>query len=86
MLGRFVPAYFRCPYNLTETARGHLLCRITTFYKRLETPLGFHFEMETVFSYKARAFIDDVQSGLWVAALTERVVRVVATLLYEVYD
>lgn len=38
VLGRFVPAHFRCAYNVTKTTRGRLPCRITGFYKRLEAP------------------------------------------------
>lgn len=62
---RFITLQFCCTCKLTETAQDGLLCRIPTFYKRLETPQWFHFEMDKVFSYKGRALVDDVQSGLY---------------------
>lgn len=69
-VGRFVPAYFRCAYNLTEEARDRILCRIPGCYKLLDTAQEFHFEMEPIFSYKARALIEDAQSVLRVVAIT----------------
>lgn len=54
----FVPAHFQCAYSLTKTGLDRLLCRIPACYRRLETPQGFHFEMETAFSYKAQDFVD----------------------------
>lgn len=84
-LGRFVTAHFRRGNNLTETARDCPLCRIPPFYKLLKTLQWFHFEMETLFSYQ-RALIEDVQSGLWVFAMTEHMLCVMASLLYKVYD
>lgn len=35
VLGRFLPANFRCLYNLTKVAQDCLLCKIPLFYKCL---------------------------------------------------
>lgn len=47
---------------------------------------GVPSRMETVFSYRERALIEDVQYRLWVVSMTERVLCVMSALLYEVYD
>lgn len=36
VMGRLVPAHFRCSYNLRESARNHLLYRIPWFYQGFE--------------------------------------------------
>ena len=50
---------------MTEVARDRILVRIPASYSELEVPQGFLFEKEPLFSYCARALIDDEQSGLW---------------------
>ena len=85
-LGRFIPFHFCCAYNMTEVARDRLLARIPASYSELEVPQGFLFEQEPLFSYCARALIDDEQSGLWVVAYTERVVRICSALLMTAYS
>lgn len=85
VLGRFVPFHLQCCYNLTEGARDRIFPRIPGGWGRLATAQGFLFEQEPVFSYKARALIEDPTSGLWVVAVTERVVRVCAAVLMAAY-
>lgn len=86
VLGRFVQANLCCAYNSKETAWDRLLCKIPVLYKRVQTPQGFHFKTEMIFSYKMPALLEDTKSGMWVVAVLERVVHVVVELLYEVYD
>lgn len=59
---------------------------IPDFYQRLETLQGFHFEMETIISYKAQSMLENTQSELWFVAVTKSLLHFVAALLYEVYD
>lgn len=86
MLWWFVLDHFCCSSNLTETARDLLSYKTPDFYKRLETPKGVHFEMETIFSYKARALLEDTKYGMWVGAVIERVLLFAVALLYEMYE
>ena len=71
---------------MTEVARDRLLARIPACYSSLEVPQGFLFEQEPLLSYCARALIDDGQSGLWLIAYTERVVRICSALLMRAYS
>lgn len=41
--------------------------------------------METIFCYKARASLENTHYRLWYVAVTDRVLRVGAALLYEEY-
>lgn len=83
-LCQFVPVHFRCAYHLTEVVRDRLLCRIPECNRLLKTPQSFH--LETGFSYKVRALVEDAQSDFWVVAMTKRVLQVIAALLYEICD
>jgi len=86
VMGRFVPYHLRCVWNLREHARDRLAVKIPESYAELAMPHGFRFEMEPLFSYKSGALIQDRDSGLWVVAYTERVVRICSGLLFDVYD
>jgi len=86
VMGRFVPYHLRCMWNLREHARDRLGVKVPDNYAQLAMPHGFRFEMEPLFSYKSGALIQDRDSGLWVVAYTERVVRICSGLLYDVYD
>lgn len=82
--GRFLLAPFLCSHILTKQERDCLLYLVVACYRRCVAPPVFRFEMETIFSYKARAFIEDAQYGLWTVPMTERALRVMAALLYDV--
>lgn len=81
----FLQYQLMCRYNLSETARGRLLVRISSNYGHLEVCYRFLFEQEPFFAYKSREFIPDRDTGLWVVAYYERVVRVCARLLMAAY-
>lgn len=84
-LGRLVQYHLLTAYNLTETARDRLLVRIPASYEALWVFHGKKLEQEPVFSYKRHALRDE-QSGLWVLAYTECVVRVCAALLIAAHE
>lgn len=85
-MGRFVSYHLCCSYGVTEATRDQMLVRILPAYLNLEVRKGFTFEMEPVFPYNDRAFIDDRDTGLWVLAYTERFVRVCVVLMLVLYD
>ena len=86
VLDRFVPGHYLFPFLLTEQARGLFLVKIPPSYASLAPPQGFPFEMELLFFYKSSTFLADPTSRLRVATYTYRVLRVIAAMLFDVYD
>lgn len=85
-LGRFMRYHRLCCYNLTETAHDRVSVGISAIFAHLEVCHGFNCEQEPIFSYKLRVLIEDRESGLWVVAYTEHVLRVCVALLMAVYS
>lgn len=46
---------------------------------------GLRHEQERVFSYKSHEFIRDRETGLWLVAYTERVMRACGGMLFAAY-
>ena len=42
--------------------------------------------MELLFSYKSSSLLADPTSGLWVVAYTERVLPVIAAMIFDLYE
>ena len=84
-IGRFVPGHVRQAFSPTGAARDRLIVRSTAEWPGLAICQGLTPELELVFSYDSSAFLDPM-SAYWVCAITERVLRAVAMMMYEAYD
>lgn len=78
---------FQCmtPFSTRPGFRDNGFPRLTAFWRKIEVPRGCLAELPPVFTYKAEELMD-ANSGWWVVAYTEFVLRVVAFLLFEAYD
>ena len=84
-LNRAVP--YEC-LNMFGLHDGYFLngfAELTPQWRKLEVPRGCNAELPMIFSYKMDE-LHDPQSGYWVVAYTEWVVKVAAFILFDVYD
>jgi len=84
-LNRAVP--YEC-INMFGLQDGYFLngfAELTPQWRKLEVPRGCNAELPMIFSYKMDE-LRDPQSGYWVVAYTEWVVKVAAFVLFDVYD
>lgn len=84
-LGRFVRYHFMCAFNVTEVGHDRCLVCILVVYDVLQAQHGFKLEKEPVSSYKSRTMILNRESGIWVVAYVELVLRLFAAVLITVY-
>ena len=84
-LNRAVP--YEC-INMFGLQDGYFVngfAELTPQWRKLEVPRGCNAELPMIFSYKMDE-LRDPQSGYWVIAYTEWVVKVAAFVLFDVYD
>lgn len=83
--GRPIPWQCLSTFGVGRDFLSRAFCALTPFWSRIEVPRGMCVELPMVFSYKMRE-LHDPNSGYWVVAYTEMVIKTAAFLLFEVYD
>ena len=85
VLSCFVAGHYHVAFLLKEQARDRFLAKVPPSYDSLAPPHGFAFKMELLLS-KSSTLLADTTTGWWVDAYTERVLRVIAAMIFDVYD
>lgn len=80
-----VPYHCLTVFDTRGDFRSNGFPQLTKFWRLLEVPRGCNVELPPVFTYKAKELMDS-ESGWWVVAYTEFVLRVAAYLLFDAYD
>ena len=83
--GLAIPYQCLTAFDMQDDFRVAGFPRLTSFWRRIEVPRGCCAELPPVFTYKAEQLMDP-ESGWWVVAYTEFVLRVAAYLLFDAYD